>query len=233
MQKYKAGIIGGMGPAATVELFRQIVDNTNSKKDNEHIHVFIDNNTSIPDRTSAIIGNGNSPLPKLVESAQGLEHIGANFLAIPCNTSHYYLDEIQKSVNIELINMIEVVAKKINRLGFVNVGLLATTGTIVSDVYKNMLDKHNIKLIVPEEQDQEEVMKFIYEGVKAGTDNFDMVPIEKVIDSLNNRGAQTIILGCTEFSVEIDKLPRDNFYIDALHELAIEVILKTGYNIKN
>src|SRR5690554_1747344 len=99
------GIIGGMGPLATCDLFGKIINNTNARIDQDHIHVYIDNNTEIPDRTAAILYGGKSPVAQLVRSAIKLESMGADALIMPCNTAHYFYDEVIKYVNIPMIHM--------------------------------------------------------------------------------------------------------------------------------
>ena len=108
------GIIGGMGPLATVDLFGKIVNLTDAKCDNDHIHILIDNNTYIPDRTSYILGDGKNPLDELVKSAKRLKDMGADFLVMPCNTAHYFYNDIINNVSIPFINMIEETASYIN-----------------------------------------------------------------------------------------------------------------------
>ncbi|GAH53208.1 unnamed protein product, partial [marine sediment metagenome] len=104
------GILGGMGPEATVDLFHKIIKFTPAKKDQDHFRIIIDNNPKIPDRTAAILGKGEDPLPALQETARNLEKAGVDFIIIPCNTAHYFLPQIQKSVNIPVLNMIEETA---------------------------------------------------------------------------------------------------------------------------
>ena len=160
------GIIGGMGPLATSDLFNKIIKYTDANKDSEHIHILIDNNTSIPDRSKFILNGGESPLNEIVSSAKKLENAGADFLIIPCNTSHYLYDEIIKKVNIPIVNMIDEVAKYLEKNNIKKVGLLATTGTIKSGIYKKYFDLHNIETIIPNEEEQEIVMSFIYDEIK-------------------------------------------------------------------
>ena len=141
------GVIGGMGPLATSDLFNKIIKYTDANKDSEHIHIIIDNNTSIPDRSKFILENGESPLNEIVSSAKKLENAGVDFIIIPCNTSHSLYDEIAKRINTPIINMIDEVAKELEKLNIKKVGLLATTGTIKSGIYKKYLDIHNIETI--------------------------------------------------------------------------------------
>ena len=130
------GILGGMGAMATVDLFHKIVEMTYSQSDSGHLHIIVDNNTLIPDRTQAILHNGPSPLPQMVRSAISLERSGADILIMGCNTAHYYYRDICRFVCVPFLNMIKETAKDVRRRTYNRVGLLATDGTIESGVYK-------------------------------------------------------------------------------------------------
>ena len=194
------GILGGMGPEATIDLFYKIIKFTPAEKDQEHLRIIIDNNPKIPDRTAAILGKGESPLPALKETAQNLEKAGADFIIIPCNTAHYFLPQIQESVNIPIINMIEETASKVKRRGphIKKVGLLASIGTYKTKIYHQYFHKFKIEVISSEKEEQEEIMKIIY-AVKAG-DLSDEIKkdILKIAQKLIDKGAEAIIAGCTE-----------------------------------
>ena len=105
MQK-SIGIIGGMGSLATCDLFKKIIDMTDAKSDQEHIHICIDCNTNIPDRTKAILGGGENPIPEMVRSGIRLQSMGADVLVMPCNTAHYFYDKITPFFDIPLLNRV-------------------------------------------------------------------------------------------------------------------------------
>ena len=195
------GIIGGMGPLATVHLYERIVLRTKSLKDQDHVHVLIDSNTNIPDRTKAIIGNGEDPTVELIKSARILENGGADFLIMPCNTAHYFIDIIKESVHIPFINMPEETVKyTYDKYGSDTVvGILATDGTIKSKIYENYYSKLGIKTIVPEKT-QEKLMKFIYDVIKGGNYDQGTDLLFKCVEELKSLGADTFLLGCTELS---------------------------------
>jgi len=194
------GILGGMGPEATIDLFYKIIKSTPAEKDQEHLRIIIDNNPKIPDRTTAILGKGEDPLPALQETARNLEKAGADFIIIPCNTAHYYISQIQESVNIPILNMIEETAKETQKKvpSIKKIGLLASMGTYKTEIYHQHFKKFNIEVISPEEKDKEEVMKVIY-AVKAG-DLSEKVKknIIQIAQKLIDKGAEAIIAGCTE-----------------------------------
>lgn len=218
MKKKTVGIIGGMGPMATVDLFKKIVENTHAGCDQEHIHILIDNNTNIADRTAALIAGGDSPLPELRKSAAFLESGGADCLAMPCNTAHGFYEDIQKCVAIPILNMISLTCDTLLQQGITCAGLMATTGTIQTGVYSKYF--HDIELIYPKEEEQPAVMDMIYAGVKAGRRDYDASTVQKIAESLLDRGAQCIILGCTELPLAMDMYGLDFPFIDPTMELA-------------
>jgi len=217
------GILGGMGPLATVDLFRRIVMKTPAKKDQDHPRIIIYNNSKVPDRTAYILGRGEDPLPELIDSAKKLEEWGADFIIMPCNTAHYFMEEIQKAVSIPLVSMIEATAEHIEKLGLKRVGLLATTGTIVTGIYQKALGRRGIKAIAPSEEDQEKVMKGIYEGVKAGSLELGRGLLLEVVKKLE-RESEGIIAGCTEVSVALKQEDLSVPLIDPMDVIAEKAV---------
>ena len=194
------GILGGMGPEATIDLFYKIIKFTPAEKDQDHLRIIIDNNPKIPDRTAAILGKGEDPLPALRETAQNLEKAGADFIIIPCNTAHYFLPSIQKSVKIPILNMIEETAKETKKRipQIKKVGLLASIGVYKSEIYHQHFKKFNIEVISPQEKEKEEIMKVIY-VIKAGDLSKRVKKsILKITQNLIDKGAETVVAGCTE-----------------------------------
>ena len=194
------GILGGMGPEATIDLFYKIIKFMPVEKDQDHLRIIIDNNPKIPDRTAAILGKGEDPFPALQETARNLEKAGADFIIIPCNTAHYFLSSIQESVEVPILNMIEETAKEtLQRIPQIKkVGLLASVGIYETEIYHQKFKKFNIKVISPEEKDKEEIMKTIY-AVKAGNLSEAIKRnIIKAAQKLIDKGAEAIIAGCTE-----------------------------------
>ena len=196
------GILGGMGPLATVELFRKIVEKTPAKLDQDHPRIIIYNNPKIPDRTAYILGNGPDPRPELIASARKLEDCGADFIIMPCNTAHYFAEDIQRAIRIPLVNMVEETAERIREMGLKRVGLLATDGTVRGKVYHRALEKRGIELVVPDDEDQRLVMRAIYEGIKAGNVELGRRLLLAVARRLEKR-VEAIIAGCTEVSVAL------------------------------
>ena len=203
------GILGGMGPAATSDVFRRILQLTPVEKDQEHIHIIIDNNPKIQDRSQAIFGNGESPVPALIESGRMLEHAKADFIIIPCNTAHFFYDELKEHISIPIVHMIREVAKKIHK-EFSNVrkaGLLSTRGTIKAGLYQKELRAFDIEVIKPDERVQDMVTEAIFgaDGIKCGClEGKNKNLIYNAIDNLVNNGAELIVGGCTEIPLVVD-----------------------------
>jgi len=187
-----------MGPLATADLFTKIVSLTEAPCDQEHLHILIDNNTAIPDRTKAILSGGEDPLPQLKASALRLQAAGADFLIMPCNTAHYFHEALSRETELPVLNMLEETARFIRSRGVRRVGLLATDGTIRSGVYERALTRYGIEVLCPDEDGQKAVMSIIYEGIKAGNTALSPEAFIRAGEDLLSRGAQTLILGCTE-----------------------------------
>jgi len=192
------GILGGMGPEATAYCFKRIIDLTQAKKDQDHLRVVIDSNPKIPDRISSIEKNDNRILELLCETARNLQKAQANFIIIPCNTAHYYINEIASAVNIPVLNMIEETVKEINRVEVNAIGVLGTNMLIKTKLYQNMFDKYGIKYIVPDDESQKNIMGII----KLVKEGYDKEKIKNnlflVTKKLMRKGSIGILLGCTE-----------------------------------
>jgi len=203
MSERTVGILGGMGPEATVELFRRITALTPARRDQDHLHVLIDSNPKIPDRTAAILGRGESPLPLLLAAAKNLERAGADFIAIPCNTAHYWLHELRENVSIPIIDMIGRTVERVASHGssLHTIGLLATTGTLRSGLYQRAFAKSGIDLLVPSDEQDAGIMRAI-DGIKAGNYSVSNTVLGAA-QELMARGAEGIIPGCTELSLVV------------------------------
>ncbi len=226
------GIIGGMGPLATANLFNKIVLKTEAKSDQDHIHILIDNNIAIPDRTAYLVGDGDNPLEELVKSAKRLENMGADFLIMPCNTAHYFYQEIKDVINIAFLNMIEETVMHIKEKYPTSkkVGLLATDGTVQSKIYDLYFNKENIEMINLEENSQKSIMNIIY-SVKAGKNQIPLEDIYSAIDELKGKGADVVILGCTELSVVNEKHDLKGNIVDALNVITERAIQFAGKKV--
>ena len=198
------GILGGMGPEATIDFFTKIVKGTRVKKDQDHLRILIDNNPKVPNRTLAIQGKGPSPLPQLIQSAKVLESAGADFIAIPCVTAHHFHAPLQKRVKIPVLHIVKETMRYLQtRLKAVHkIGLLATSGTIQSGLFQKALSLSEIELILPNpELQKNKVMEAVFGkgGIKAiGPSEKSKRLILEASRELIRQGAQAILAGCTE-----------------------------------
>ncbi|MEA1963823.1 MAG: amino acid racemase [Candidatus Aerophobetes bacterium] len=224
----KIGIIGGMGPEATVDLFHKIVKNTPVKEDQEHIHLIIDNYPQIPDRSLFLLGRGENPLPFLLKSGKLLQEDGVDALCMPCNTAHYFIEDLRKNLSIPFISIVESALKEIkNRFSAARrIGLLATTGTINGKVYHKVFEKEGYLIVTPDSSNEEILMDAIFgeKGIKAGIIQENTVLVKKVIEHLKGKEIDLIIVACTEIPLVLPYFKEDVPIIDATNCLAKEVV---------
>jgi aspartate racemase len=196
VSKKVVGIIGGMGPEATADLFLKIVKSTPAAKDQDHLRIVVDNNPEIPDRTAFILGKGADPRPYLIATARNVEKMGADFMVIPCNTAHYFHGDIQAAVSVPVLHIMDAVALRL--AGKIQTaGILASTGTLRTRLYEDHLKQAGVSTVVPAGADQDEVMDAIY-GVKAGDLAKGRELALRAGARLVEQGAQVVIAGCTE-----------------------------------
>ncbi len=227
------GVIGGLGPMATVYFYDMVVRMTDAKTDQDHIDMVIANRATTPDRTDYIIGKSkNSPVDILKKDAKRLENFGSDFLVITCNTAHYFYDEIQKSVNIPVLNIIEETVKHAKEQGHKKLGILATTGNISTNLYQNMCKKYDIDYLVLDENRQANIMSIIYDDIKSGNPA-NMNKFNDIVNNLKENNCDGAILGCTELSILKNDNNLDNeFYIDSLGILAVKTIENCNKRVK-
>ncbi len=223
------GVIGGMGPGATAQFLQCVVDATEAGRDQDHLHLLIESDPAIPDRTLALVGDGPSPVGALVRVARRLEQMGADLLVMPCNTAHAYADEVTRAVEIPLVSWVRETAAYLAALELrpVRAGVLASTGTVASGVYQTALGAVGIETIVPAAAEQEQVMAAVY-GLKGG----DPVQpaVGRALARLVERGADVIVLGCTEFpALELDAAVR---IVDPARVVAARIVELAGGVVK-
>lgn len=226
------GILGGMGPMATCDLMKKIIERTEASCDQEHFRICVDSNTNIPDRTAAILGNGEDPRPEMIKSAIRLQAMGAEVLIIPCNTAHYFLDDVAKSVEIPFVHMPRETAKVLSAQGVRAAAVLATDGTIQSGIYDRELKNLDITPIHPDPDDQKTIMSLIYDYVKAGKDYPYPEKLVALQEKLMQQGAQAMILGCTELPLAFAKQELLLPAVDPTDILACSAIRFLGGKVK-
>lgn len=200
------GVIGGMGPKATTDFLNKVIALTSAEKDQRHIKMIVYMDPTIPDRTEAIVGKGESPLQKLIGAAKFLEDAGVDFIVMPCVTAHYWLDEMQNSITISLLDIVGLVLEKIRKetKETRKIGLLATTGAIQSKIFEKVFEPAGYTIVTPGKDEQSNyVMKGIDE-IKAGKNPERAKPLFlHACDSLLKKSAELIILACTEIPLSL------------------------------
>ena len=232
--KKTIGILGGMGPLATADLYRMIVELTRADCDNDHIRVYIDSNAAIPDRTAAILRGGRDPVPEMLSALRNLEACGADCVIMPCNTAHYFLPRLQKETELPILNMPAIAAARCAELfPGKRACILATKGTLESGVYARALEQEGVAFMTPEEAERDELMRLIYDVVKASKP----IPPEqenwrRLLAGLREKGADYFILGCTELPILSHALAVPGPFVDPTLELAKAAIRFCGYEVK-
>lgn len=214
------GVLGGMGPAATVDLFNKFVTYTIANKDQEHIPLIISSIPDIPDRTEALLNHGVSPLPLMTNYLKKLEDAGAECIVIPCNTAHFWFNELKNTCHVDMLSIVETTMQEVLLTKKKNIGLLATNATMYMGLYQKSIEQKKLNCITPDEESQKLVMKSIY-LLKSGNKDAAEEIMKSQAELLFSRGAEVIILGCTEVPVilanEVKKHP--NKYIDSTGSL--------------
>ena len=236
--KKTIGILGGMGPEATAYFFELIIKNTKAEKDQEHIPVIIYSNPEVPPRTDAVLEEGTSPLPYLLEGARILREAGADFIVMPCVTAHYFYNEIVAQEKISLLNLLDetlLYAQK-KMPGLKKAGLISSTGTLKSRLFHDTFAKEGIEVIGPNDEEQKHVMEAIFgkEGIKAGYSSGRAKEIiQSAARTLIKRGAEAVIAGCTEVPLVLKEEDIEVPLIEPLQILAEVSIVKAGYELKS
>jgi aspartate racemase len=224
------GILGGMGPEATADLFYRIVRSTDVERDQDHPRTIIYSNSKVPDRTAAILAGGPSPLPEMLKAGRVLESAGADFLIMPCNTAHYFIEELRTSLGIPVLHMIELTARDVKaRMPDVGrAGLIATDGTVRSGIYHESFSEVGAEIVVPPPELQTDTMAAIYDHIKAGDLFGGRELLLGVARRLVEHGAEIVLCGCTEVSLVLKDGDLAVPVVDPLQvlaETAVEVAL--------
>lgn len=235
MSEFRLGVLGGMGPQATNTFYQFVLDRTEAEKDQDHINTLILSDTDIPDRTAAILGTEGQRqvvYKQLLTGAKLLEDAGCTVLAVPCNTAHFFLDQVQQELHIPILHMIRETAAELSARGVHRVGVLATDGTIQSGQYQKELSALGLEVVIPSPEAQRQVMSLIYDDIKAGKPG-DPAKFEQIHRELLAQGCDCGVLACTELSVfsrQYD-LPKP-FYVDAMDVLARRAVQSCGKTVR-
>ncbi len=226
------GIIGGLGPMATVYLLELITAMTDAETDQQHINSITFNCPTIPDRTAYILDNSKpSPLPDMVEIAKKLDSMGVSVIATPCNTAHYFYNDLAASVSVPIINVLAETTATLKKEGAKKVGIMATSGTIATRLFQNEFEKAGIEYVLPDEAGQAKVMSVIYDDIKAGNDPH-MGDFYQVAQNLRDNGCDCIVLGCTELSLIKRSHTLGPGFLDTLEVIAKRCIEMCDKSVK-
>lgn len=227
-----AGILGGMGPEATVDLMERIIRLTPASDDADHIRCIVDNNPKVPSRIKAIIeGTGEDPGPAMADMGQRLEAFGADFLAIACNTAHFYHGAVQAAVNIPVIHMIGCVAHHIHDTtsGPEGIGILASPAVAMTGLYEAELKPYGLTAVWPGSQDQDRLLAVIKAVKKGDTGPRVRQAYQTVGEALARKGVRIAVVACTELSALDEALAVEQ--VDAAQVLAAEIVRMARGNI--
>ena len=231
-KKPRLGILGGMGPQATQIFYQRILDRTDAERDQEHLPTLILSDTEMPDRTAAILsGQGETVYRRLLEDVRVLERDGCTAIAIPCNTSHFFVDELQKELSVPILHMVRETCKVLARRGCKRVGILATDGTIQTQTYQKECAAQGFEGVAPDEATQKLVMSIIYDEIKKG-EKGSREKFAAIDRALRGLGCDAAILGCTELSVYRVYHGLPDFYVDAMEVLVEKSITACGKRLR-
>lgn len=218
---YTLGLLGGMGPGATADLFTKIVQATPASRDQEHLPILVRCIPQIPDRTDALLGRGPSPVGWLVQGARELRRSGAQLLAIACNTAHHWYPEIRDAFGAQVLHVADAVTDELRMRGAGGrIGLLATSGTLASGFYQRHLQAAGHAVLTPPPGDQIQCVDHAIAKAKSSRWDAARQPAEDAAQALISRGAQHVVLGCTELPLVLARSPLAPRLLDANLALA-------------
>ena len=198
-----AGVMGGLGPAATVDFMSRVMAATEASRDQDHIRLLVDHNPTVPDRHRAIAGDTPSVAPELVAMARGLESAGAEFLVMVCNTAHAYVDDIRAATSIPFVSIIDVTVEALGEAPL-EVGVMAAEGCLAAGLYQAALVQAGHQPVLWNDAELEQFMDLVYR-IKAGELDANIgAAMSRLAASLEFAGAEALIAGCTEIPLVLD-----------------------------
>ena len=206
----RLGILGGMGPAASAEFVVRLIEQTPASCDQEHIPFVLWNNPQVPDRSTSLRNEDDRPLPFLLQGVQVLRAVGCDLVVIPCNTAHFWYDDMIK-LKVPIVHIVDSVADALRDAGVENgtIGVMGTQATVELGLYQRKLNESGWDCIVPSKEEMDTLVQPAIDLIKGGKIIESQPLIVKVIHSLIDRGAQAVVLGCTELPLAI-KIPSEN-----------------------
>lgn len=223
------GVIGGLGPMATVKFMEFVIKHTKALKDQDNVDMLVCQYGTIPDRTAYILNKSTeNPLPLMLKAARQLDNENVDFIVIPCNTATYFYDEIVQEINIPVVNVVAETISEVRKSGYKKVGIMATDGTIKTKIYEQ--NNSDFAIFYPDEIIQKEIMSIIYDEIKQNKFP-DQKRFSSVLAYFKENGCDAVISACTEISVALDELNIDlesNHILDSLQILAKVTIERAG-----
>ncbi len=216
------GVLGGMGPEATVDFMSKLIALIPGDTDQDHVRLLVDQNPHVPNRQDALLRDGESPGPVLADMACGLEAGGCDFLVMPCNTAHAFQDEIRSAVNIPFVSIVDATLDAAR--GANCVGIMATTACVQANVYQPALESRGMRCLLPSDGDTEELTRLSFE-IKSGHKGDEIkAAVRRFADALVDQGADVIVSGCTEFPLVFGAGDLDVPLLSSTDELAKRTI---------
>lgn len=236
------GVLGGLGPAATVTFLDELVRLTDADRDQDHVDAVVLQHSSVPDRTAAILHDAPSPGPVLARDAQLLEQMGVDFIVLPCNSAHAFIGDIREGLSVELLSIVglageqavETAASRSGSVGPHTIGVFATEGTVAAQTYEKDLRGRGARAWIPPADMQADITTIIYDQVKAGRPA-DVELLGRLVDRALAEGCDAVLLGCTELSIiyaQEGELSQRWEVVDSLETLALATIERTGRRVR-
>lgn len=226
------GVLGGMGPLATADFLKKLVEHTPAHTDQEHIPVLLYGDCTIPDRTTHIVGAGPSPLPKLLEGVNFLNNSGVKAICIPCNSAHCWYAEMAEASAVPLFHIVRASAEQVRVKNPLTktVGVLSTFGTYQMDIYRKTLADMGFAVVAPTLEEFETLVSPGIAMIKANELDAAEEVFAKAAALLRSRGAEIVILGCTEIPIGMQKQYQQNptSFVDSTEALALAILKSFG-----
>ena len=224
------GVLGGMGPAATVAFLQRLVDLTPVERDQDHLHVIVDSNPAVPDRNRAVAGTGPSPAPILSEMARRLEAAGAELLVMPCNAAHAFAEAVTRATDVPFLSILDATVAEVRRRhpDVSAVGVLAAAGALDAHLYRDAFARVGLRAIEPEGPARKAFMSLLYRikrGDRGGRVRAEMAGLAM---QLVAAGAGAIVAGCTEVPLVLAQDDVDVPLVDSIDALAAATVRAAG-----
>lgn len=221
----RVGILGGMGPEATVLLMSRVIAAVPARGDADHVPLIVDQNPQVPSRIAHLIeGTGADPAPVLADMARRLERAGAEALAMPCNTAHHYLETIRLAVSIPVLDMVAASARRARQAAVqgARVGLLASPAVAKVGLFDRALAAEGVEVVHPASGD--DLLAAIRTIKSEGPVPSARAALLRASEALLTDGAEVQLIACTEFSLIADAVAPGVHAIDTLDVLVDEIV---------